>query len=155
MGYLMGLAALVEIPVIIIAGKQAKKYSILPLLMVGFLSATIFFIGTIFASQLWQLILLQIFNGIFIGIIASLGMILVQDLMPNQVGLASTLFNNTMQLSMLLASLAVAVLANSDSYYQVLQVCLVFCIVSTLLLRLFYNSLGNILKDSELKNLAA
>jgi hypothetical protein len=56
---------------------------------------------------------------------------------------------------MLLASLAVAVLANSDSYYQVLQVCLVFCIVSTLLLRLFYNSLGNILKDSELKNLAA
>jgi SET family sugar efflux transporter-like MFS transporter len=134
MGYLMGVAAFVEIPVMIVAAKLSDRYGIKPLLMVGFLSGMLFFAGISHTTELWLMFVLQLFNGIFIGIIACLGMVFMQNLMPQQLGLATTLFNNAVQLGMLLASLAVGLVAQYHSYYAVLFVCLLGCVLAAAIL---------------------
>lgn len=47
--------------------------------------------------------LLQIFNAIFIGIVAGIGMLYFQDLMPGRAGAATTLFTNSISTGVILA----------------------------------------------------
>lgn len=49
------------------------------------------------------LMLLQIFNAIFIGIVAGIGMLYFQDLMPGRAGAATTLFTNSISTGVILA----------------------------------------------------
>ncbi|VEA71810.1 Sugar efflux transporter A [Serratia rubidaea] len=49
------------------------------------------------------LIGLQLFNAIFIGIIAGIGMLYFQDLMPGRPGAATTMFTNSISTGVILA----------------------------------------------------
>ncbi len=118
-GYLMGTAALIEIPIMLLAGLLAPKFGSKRLLVIGVISGIAFYVGLLMADNIWQLFALQVFNGLFIGITGSLGIIFIQNLMSKQMGLATTLFNNAMQLSMLLGGLAIGVVAQYFSYYAI------------------------------------
>ena len=52
-----------------------------------------------------MLYVLQIFNALFIGIVANIGIIYFQDLLPTRMGVASTLFNNGIICSVILAGI--------------------------------------------------
>lgn len=86
------------------------------------------------AADKMTLIVAQIFNGVFIGTCATLGMVVLQNMMRDRLGTASTLFSNLLNVSMLIASLAVGVVGELYSYYSALYVCL--CAVSSALLLL-------------------
>ncbi|PKH02651.1 MFS transporter [Psychromonas sp. MB-3u-54] len=129
-GYLMGTAAFVEIPIMLGAGYLAPRFGAMRLINIAIISGLLFFAGLLVAEQLWQFILLQLFNGIFIGINASLGMLVVQDMMKKQIGLASTLFNNSLLLSVLLSSLLVGGIAQYFSYYTVFIASALFCLIA-------------------------
>lgn len=129
-GYLMGTAAFVEIPIMLAAGYLAPRLGATRLIYIACISGLLFFTGLLVAQQLWQFILLQLFNGVFIGINASLGMLVVQDMMKKQIGLASTLFNNSIMLSMLLSSLIVGGIAQYFSYYAVFIASALFCLIA-------------------------
>jgi len=129
-GYLMGTAAFVEIPIMLGAGYLAPRLGATRLIYIACISGLLFFAGLLVAQQLWQFILLQLFNGVFIGINASLGMLVVQDMMKKQIGLASTLFNNSIMLSILLSSLIVGGIAQYFSYYAVFIVSALFCLIA-------------------------
>lgn len=139
-GYFMGLAALIEIPIMIGAGLLAPKFGTTNLIYAGCLSGLAFFTGILFATEIWQLLVLQVFNGLCIGINASLCIVLVQDLMKKQMGLATTLVNNTQQLSMLLSSLVVGAIAQYINYYTVFVVCVAFCIVGLIAMWFSHNA---------------
>ena len=89
------------------------------------------------ASDKAMLIAAQIFNGIFIGSCATLGMVALQDMMRDRLGTASTLFSNLLNVSMLAASLAVGVVGELFSYYSAFYVCLFAIVLAYLLLSLF------------------
>ncbi|MFT6987931.1 MAG: SET family sugar efflux transporter-like MFS transporter [Psychromonas sp.] len=129
-GYLMGTAAFVEIPIMLGAGYLAPRFGATRLIYIACISGFLFFTGLLVAQQLWQFMLLQLFNGVFIGINASLGMLVVQDMMKKQIGLASTLFNNSIMLSVLLSSLIVGGIAQYFSYYAVFIASALFCILA-------------------------
>jgi SET family sugar efflux transporter-like MFS transporter len=126
-GYLMGVAAFIEIPIMLSAGYLSQKLGSHRLIFIACLSGLIFHSGLLVAEQPWQFMLLQIFNSLFVGINASLGMVVVQDLMKKQMGLASTLFSSSQMLSVLLSSLAIGVIAQYFSYYAIFIASSLFC----------------------------
>lgn len=135
-GYLMGIAAFVEIPIMLGAGYLAPRFGANRLIYIACINGLIFYSGLLYAQQLWQFMVLQLFNGVFIGINASLGMLVVQDLMKKQIGQASTLYNNSLMLGVLLSSLVVGGLGQYFSYYAIFIVALICCLIALLFLHL-------------------
>jgi SET family sugar efflux transporter-like MFS transporter len=135
-GYLMGVAAFIEIPIMLSAGYLARKFGVQRLIFIACISGLIFHGGLLVAKQPWEFMVIQVFNGLFVGINASLGMVVVQDMMKNQMGLASTLFSNSQMLSILLSSLMVGLIAQYFSYYAIFIVSSLFCIIAVLFLYL-------------------
>ncbi|HAS8230891.1 TPA: sugar efflux transporter [Vibrio vulnificus] len=118
LGVLFGVAALCEIPVMLWAGKLARRWSALTIMKVGIASGVLFYSVMLLATNYTHLIIAQILNGIFIGTCATLGMVVMQDMMKDKLGTASTLFSNMLQLSMLVSSLSVGVVGELFNYYS-------------------------------------
>ncbi|ARC93620.1 MFS transporter [Vibrio coralliilyticus] len=137
LGVLFGVAALCEIPVMFYAGRLAARFGTVRVMSVGLVSGCLFFVTMLIATDKAMLIAAQIFNGIFIGSCATLGMVALQDMMRDRLGTASTLFSNLLNVSMLAASLAVGVVGELFSYYSAFYVCLFAIVLAYLLLSLF------------------
>lgn len=104
-GPLMGLAAGIEIPVMLLAGALVPRWGKRNLIFIAVICGALFYIGLIFLRSEWALFALQPLNALFIGIVASIGMLYFQDLMPSRAGVASTLFNNGISCSVIVAGL--------------------------------------------------
>ncbi|RZA05279.1 MAG: MFS transporter [Moraxellaceae bacterium] len=118
-GWIMGTCALLEVPCMLLAGHYAARINIMSLIKLGGISALVLYAGVYVATDLWQFFVLQIFNAIFIGILAGLGVSLVQQVLPGRSGAASALYTNTTHMGGLLSSLVVAVVADRYGYHQV------------------------------------
>lgn len=129
-GNMMGLAALFEIPIMLGIGLLTVKWGAHRLLNLGVLFGCLFFAGMAVVSSEPAMLALQLFNGLFIGATATLGMVVLQDMMRDQVGTATTLFSNAIQVSLLLASLAIGILGEYFTYYMALWVCFAAAVIS-------------------------
>ena len=136
-GYMFGMAALCEIPIMLKAGRLAARFGTMKLLALALVSGCLFFVAMLNVTEFWQLLSIQVFNGLFIGMTATLGMVAMQDMMRDRLGTASTLFSNLLQVSMLIASLSVGVVGELYSYYAAFYVCLVLAACSLLMLIYF------------------
>lgn len=104
-GALMGLAAGIEIPVMIIAGYMVPALGKRNLFFIAIICGILFYVGMILFTDPIMLYVLQLFNALFIGIVANIGIIYFQDLLPTRMGVASTLFNNGIICSVILAGI--------------------------------------------------
>ncbi|MBI0061068.1 sugar efflux transporter [Gilliamella sp. M0320] len=104
-GALMGLAAGIEIPVMIIAGYMVPALGKRNLFFIAIICGILFYVGMILFIDPIMLYVLQLFNALFIGIVANIGIIYFQDLLPTRMGVASTLFNNGIICSVILAGI--------------------------------------------------
>ena len=104
-GALMGLAAGIEIPVMIIAGYMVPALGKRNLFFIAIICGILFYVGMILFTDPIMLYVLQLFNALFIGIVANIGIIYFQDLLPTRMGVASTLFNNGIICSIILAGI--------------------------------------------------
>ncbi|WP_114764580.1 sugar efflux transporter [Vibrio rhodolitus] len=95
-GWLFGLTAAVEIPVMLLAVSWAEKWGKANVIRVGFVSAAIFYIGMFNAESFSHLLILQVLNGIFFGIFVGLGVTILQDYAPHCIGKASACYTNAM-----------------------------------------------------------
>ncbi|EPT8081188.1 sugar efflux transporter [Vibrio vulnificus] len=134
LGVLFGVAALCEIPVMLWAGKLARRWSALSIMKVGIASGVLFYSVMLLATNYTHLIIAQILNGIFIGTCATLGMVVMQDMMKDKLGTASTLFSNMLQLSMLVSSLSVGIVGELFNYYSSFYVSLLGVSLALILL---------------------
>lgn len=133
-GQLMGLAAGIEIPVMLIAGFLVPYIGQKRLFCSAVVCGVIFYLGMILFTDEYMILFLQLFNGLFIGVVASIGIVYFQELMPNRAGIASTLFNNGISCGIVLAGLiqgsAASVYGHSIIYWIALlmvSVSLLFC----------------------------
>lgn len=129
-GPVMGLAAGLEIPFMLLAGHFAARISIIRLIYLAAFSALCLYAGVYFATSLWHFFALQIFNAIFIGVLAGLGVSVIQQLLPNQSGAASSLYTNTTHIGNLFSSLVVGVVADFFGYHSIFLVNLFFVLIA-------------------------
>ncbi len=131
-GWVMGTCAGLEIPFMLLAGHYAARVKIVSLIKLAGLSALVLYMGVYFAQALWQFFALQIFNAVFIGILAGLGVSVIQELMPGRSGAASALYTNTTHMGNLISSLLVGLVADIYGYHQVFAVNLVIIALAIL-----------------------
>lgn len=133
-GLLMGAAAGLEIPVMLIAGYLVKRTGKKKLMMCATLFGVLFYLGLILFQFKAALMALQLFNAIFIGIIAGIGMLYFQDLMPGRAGSATTLFTNSISTGAILAGVIQGSIVENFGHYQVYWVALGLSAVAMLLM---------------------
>lgn len=104
-GLLMGTAAGLEIPIMLLAGHYARRTGKRKLMLLALVAAIVFYLGLVMFQSRTALMVLQLFNAAFIGIIAGIGMLWFQDLMPGRAGAATTLFTTSISTGMIIAGI--------------------------------------------------
>ncbi|HEY8938572.1 MAG TPA: MFS transporter, partial [Cellvibrio sp.] len=130
MGWVMGTTAALEVPFMLLAGHYASRFRLITLIRCAGIAALVLYVGVYFANQLWHLFALQICNAVFIGVLAGLGVSVIQDLMPGRSGAASGLYTNTTHIGNLLSSLMVGVVADYFGYHQVFLANIVLVVIA-------------------------
>lgn len=131
-GILMGTAAGMEIPIMLIAGYLTQYFSKRTLIFTALLAGILFFIALPLTTKTWQLMSLQLLNAIIIGIVATIGMVYFQDLMPTQMGSATTLFSNAAKSSWIASGPVAGIIAQHWHYGSVFYVSIGALIIATL-----------------------
>ncbi|MEY0860869.1 sugar efflux transporter SetA [Escherichia coli] len=132
-GFLMGTAAGLEIPAMILAGYYVKRYGKRRMMVIAVAAGVLFYTGLIFFNSRMALMTLQLFNAVFIGIVAGIGMLWFQDLMPGRAGAATTLFTNSISTGVILAGVIQGAIAQSWGHFAVYWVIAVISVVTLFL----------------------
>ena len=132
-GFLMGTAAGLEIPAMILAGYYVKRYGKRRMMGIAVAAGVLFYTGLIFYHSRMALMTLQLFNAVFIGIVAGIGMLWFQDLMPGRAGAATTLFTNSISTGVILAGVIQGAIAQSWGHFAVYWIIAVISVVALFL----------------------
>ncbi len=126
----MGTAAGLEIPTMLIAGYFAKRLGKRFLMRVAAVGGVCFYAGMLMAHSPVILLGLQLLNAIFIGILGGIGMLYFQDLMPGQAGSATTLYTNTSRVGWIIAGSVAGIVAEIWNYHAVFWFAIVMIIAT-------------------------
>jgi Arabinose efflux permease len=118
-GWIMATTALLEVPFMLLAGHLATRVSLIAMIRLAGVAALLLYGGIVLADALWHLFVLQLFNAIFIGVLAGLGVSVIQELLPGRSGSASAFYTNTTHMGNLLSSLMVGLVADYYGYQSV------------------------------------
>ncbi|EFN4042718.1 sugar efflux transporter SetB [Escherichia coli] len=129
-GVMMGTAAGLEIPTMLIAGYFAKRLGKRFLMRVAAVGGVCFYAGMLMAHSPVILLGLQLLNVIFIGILGGIGMLYFQDLMPGQAGSATTLYTNTSRVGWIIAGSVAGIVAEIWNYHAVFWFAMVMIIAT-------------------------
>ncbi|WP_341938563.1 sugar efflux transporter [Marinimicrobium sp. C2-29] len=129
-GWIMGTAALLEVPVMLAAGVMGARINLMVMVRLAGIAGFVLYAGVLLSDQLWHLFALQIFNAIFIGVLAGLGVSVIQALLPGRSGSASALYTNSTHVGNLLSSVQVALVADFFGYQSVFVVSIVIVLLA-------------------------
>ena len=129
-GVMMGTAAGLEVPTMLIAGYFAKRLGKRFLMRVAAVGGVCFYAGMLMAHPPVILLGLQLLNAIFIGILGGIGMLYFQDLMPGQAGSATTLYTNTSRVGWIIAGSVAGIVAEIWNYHAVFWFAMVMIIAT-------------------------
>ncbi|EXU75851.1 MULTISPECIES: sugar efflux transporter [Erwinia] len=118
-GLLMGVAAGLEIPAMLLAGHYVKRFGKRRMMLLASVAGVLFYLSLVLFHSRAALMAMQIFNAVFIGIVAGIGMLWFQDLMPSRPGAATTLFTNSISTGVILAGVLQGALAESFGHISV------------------------------------
>lgn len=127
-GVMMGTAAGLEIPTMLIAGYFAKRLGKRFLMRLAAVAGLLFYAGMLTFHNPMLLLAMQVLNAIYIGILGGIGMLYFQDLMPGQAGSATTLYANTSRVGWIIAGSLAGVVAEIWNYHTVFWIALFLCV---------------------------
>lgn len=128
-GWMMGIAAAIEIPIMILVGRYVNRVGKRLMMAGAMVAGILFYAGMLWFTSAAGLLVWQLFNAIFIGIIATVGMLYFQDLMPERAGMATTLFTNSISTGVILAGILQGILTEYGPHSSVyLLAILLLCI---------------------------
>jgi MFS transporter, SET family, sugar efflux transporter len=122
-GWTGGVAAALEIPVMIAAGKVADRAGKLRLTGIAVIAAAGYFCALPLVSSPEELIALQILAALWSGLSLSIPMVMVQDQAPGGAGTSSALYSSAFMASATLGSAITGLTAAAVGYRNVLWVC--------------------------------
>lgn len=102
-GFLLGLCAALEIPLMLGLGLLTTRFQLRPLVLIGAGCGVVYYGLATMSSGIGMLAAGQIVNATFIGAVSGLGISYMQDLLPQHPGQATTLFTNAFPIGAMLA----------------------------------------------------
>ena len=132
-GLMFSLCAAIEVVVMGAFVVWPAKTASRPLIVIGFLLFAAYFIAPMIAPTLAVLYWAQILRAAAIGIISVLGMMYVQELMPNRAGGAAALFANTTNASALISGLGTGTWAAGFGYWSIFWLCAAMSVAAAVL----------------------
>lgn len=137
LGIVFGIGPLVEIPLMLWFGHLAGKGRQLPLIRMGMALMAIYYLGLFFAFATWHVYLLQALSGAGFAILTNVAILFFQDLVPGQVGLATSLFSNAGSLGNLLGMLSFGFLLEALGHQNTFAICAGLSFLALLLIALY------------------
>ncbi|HCH01608.1 MAG TPA: MFS transporter [Vibrio sp.] len=131
-GIMMGTAAFIEIPIMLLSGRYALRFGKKNIISAAVLAGSLFYIGIIINTSYIGFVLLQFLNGIFIGVTAALGISYFQDLKPKKMGQITTLYSNAIKTGGVLGGVFAGTIADIYSFQMVFWASLVLSLLSFL-----------------------
>lgn len=123
-GVMMGTAAGLEIPTMLLAGWLSRHWGKRRLMRLAVVTGALFYLGMLTMRDPTTLLMLQWLNALFIGILAGIGVIYFQDLMPGQAGAATTLFTNSGRVGWIIAGSLAGLVAEISQFHSVFSLSL-------------------------------
>ncbi len=136
-GYLMGITAAVEIPVMLLAVNWAHRFGKILIMKLGFATGAVFYVGMYFSTSIYSLFALQILNGLFFGIFVGLGITVMQDLAPKAIGKASAFYTNSMLVGTMLGTTMMGIISQYFGFKTAFLLSLASILLSLIGLTLF------------------
>lgn len=102
-GWILGLCAALEIPLMLAAGLLASRVPLRRLVLAGVALGAGYFLAVSLAERVWQVAVAQLLNASFIAAIGGLGITYFQDLRPGSPGRATTMFSNAQRIGAMLS----------------------------------------------------
>ena len=133
-GVLLGLTALIEVPIMLFAAKWAQQIGVIRLLMISFLIALVFYSLCQFVEDVIYWVLLQGLNGVFFGIFVGVGISLLQDNAPNCIGKATAFYSNMMALGSMAGVSLMGLTSQFFGYKNALLLSLAASVIAFLML---------------------
>ena len=124
-GWLIGLCALMEIPVMLSFVLRPRRTSLPSMMVLGFGTLAAYVLMVSLSSSVGLLAAAQLLRAAAIGISAGLGMAYFQALMPGRIGASTTLFANTSNAGSVVAGTLFGVWAQFFGYHSVFGLCTV------------------------------
>ena len=132
-GYMLGLAAFIEIPLMFLAARITKTFGIKYVILVGGIALVIFLLLLLRPGDTNYYLIITFFAALYIAFVATMGMVFFQELLPAIPGQATSLYINA-SVSGQIAGGGLISLAESGSYTIVYMVGAAVCTVGILLL---------------------
>lgn len=132
-GYMFSLSAFLEIPIMMLCIRFARKIGLKKVISIGVISLLIYLIILPYIFCTSQLLCSAILPAIFIGTVSTMGMVFFQELLPNIPGQATSLFLNACTSGTIIGG---AVIGLSDfGHYKIIYYCgTVLTVIAMLLL---------------------
>ena len=144
-GIVASLSAFLEIPIIILLGSIVGRFKKRSMLLIGCLSATIYYFGMAFSHSALEVLLLQIVCAINVSVLVSIGMSYFQDFLPHAPGTTTTLYSNTSNLGSLIGSIGGGLVAQLIDFRFVFVLCGILALSA-----LFFLYIGKTKKPEQL-----
>ena len=106
-GVVLGLAAALEVPALVIIGRLGDRISHLTLVAAGALLSVVYYAGLVIVTEPVLLLVLQIPNALGFAAISGIGLALFQDLIPGA-GMSTGLFMNARRVGAVLSGPIIA-----------------------------------------------
>jgi SET family sugar efflux transporter-like MFS transporter len=131
-GWMLGLTAGLEIPVMIAAGRAAMRVGRGRLVGMSAVLATVSFCLLPMVASPAALLGLAALNGIWQGVTLSIPMVMIQDEIPGGVGISSSLYGAAFGSASMIAGAVTGVTASALGYGNVFWVCAALSAVAAL-----------------------
>ncbi|MFW8626056.1 sugar efflux transporter [Deinococcus sp. ME38] len=129
-GLLVGLCALLEIPVMLALVTWRRLPGVPVLIAAGMGLFVLHFALVVLAGGMAALIAAQVVRAVVLAILAGLGMTYFQTLMPGRFGAATTLYANTSSVGAMLSGITSGAVAQAFGYRSVFLVCAALSLVA-------------------------
>ncbi|MGN8050879.1 MFS transporter [Curtobacterium sp. 22159] len=131
-GAVLGAAALLEIPALLVLGRMVGRTSTRTVLAGGWCAGVLYYGLASLVQQPWQLLALQPLNAWFFATVAGVGLTVFQGAFRSP-GLASGLFTNTRRIGAVLAGVLIAGLGDLPAPYRAVYEAATITVVAVLL----------------------
>lgn len=129
-GFVIGLCALLEIPLMLSFVLRPARWSAASMMVLGFGLMAVYVLVVALSGSVWMLAAAQLFRAAAIAISSVQGMAYFQDLMPGRVGAATTLFANTSNAGSVAAGGLFGVWAQLFGYHHVFGLCAALAVLA-------------------------